>query len=292
MLLAAKVKRHVTPAYPAVYIEHVSSPYVPPTSKRDNPTFRDASARREAGDTFGEQLGTSTDGTIGYHSVRPDYPDAVMSLIRAHAAAPGPAADVGAGTGKLTRSLLDDGYRVTAVDPSSAMIEALAKTCPQARAVLGTAESLPMFEDSSLALITCAQTWHWVDTARATAEFRRVLAPGGVVVLTWNTLDVRVPWIHRLTRIMHAGDVQKPGFIPEFGPQLRLIDECRTTWDQHLTPEQIILLARTRSYWLKAKAPTREKVEANLRWYLYEHLGFTPGEPVALTYRSDSFVLG
>lgn len=288
MLLAITVNRHVTPGY----IWHVSSPYVPPTSKRDNPTFRDAGARREAGDTFGEQLGSSSDGADGYHSVRPGYPVEVMELIRKYVSPPGPVADIGAGTGKLTRALLDDGYRVTAVDPSAAMLDVLSSTCPEAEAVLGTAESLPMFEDKSLALITCAQTWHWVDTEKATAEFRRVLADGGVALLTWNTLDVRVPWIHRLTRIMHAGDVQKPGFMPDFGAELSLIDEYRTTWNQRLTPEQIILLARTRSYWLKAKPPTREKVEANLRWYLYEHLGFEPGAPVALTYRSDSFVLG
>src|SRR5699024_1966265 len=108
----------------------------------------------------------------------------------------------------------------------------------------------------------------------------RVLRPGGVAVLVWNTLDVRVPWVHRLTRIMHAGDVQKPGFVPDVAPPLRIDRELRLEWEQRLTPEQIILLARTRSYWLRAKDATREKVEANLGWYLYDHLGFAPGEKV------------
>ena len=36
---------------------------------------------------------------------------------------------------------------------------------------------------------------------------------------------------------------------------------------------------------------TREKVEANLRWYLYDHLGFAPGEKVGLPYRCDAFAL-
>ena len=30
---------------------------------------------------------------------------------------------------------------------------------------------------------------------------------------------------------------------------------------------------------------------ANLDWYLYEHLGFAPGQPVELPYRTDAFVL-
>ena len=52
-----------------------------------------------------------------------------------------------------------------------------------------------------------------------------------------------------------------------------------------------VMLARTRSYWLRSSPATREKVEANLRWYLHDHLGFAPGDLVSLPYRSDSFVV-
>jgi hypothetical protein len=43
-------------------------------------------------------------------------------------------------------------------------------------------------------------------------------------------------------------------------------------------------LAKSRSYYLRATAAVRSKVEANLRWYLHEHLGHAAGEPIALPY--------
>ena len=46
----------------------------------------------------------------------------------------------------------------------------------------------------------------------------------------------------------------------------------------------------TRSYWLKANERTRAKMEANLSWYLFERLGFDPGDTVPLPYRTDAFV--
>src|SRR5699024_9436392 len=107
----------------------------------------------------------------------------------------------------------------------------------------------------------------------------------------WNNLDTRISWVHRLSRIMHAGDVLKPGFVPSVGAPWRITREVRTTWEQHLIPEQIIQLSHTRSYWLRSSATTRAKVDANLTWYLHEHLGHEPGAQVALPYRCDGFLL-
>ncbi|MEJ5919521.1 class I SAM-dependent methyltransferase [Corynebacterium sp. H78] len=266
-------------------------PPIPPTSKRDNPLFRSAELRDTARFSFADQLKNSDDGALGYHSVRPGYPHEVLEMLSLTNLAGTHAVDVGAGTGQLTRQLLDAGATVNAIDPSTVMLDTLATTCPDARRFLGTAESMPMLDDDSADIITCAQTWHWVNVAEASAEFARVLSHDGVALLVWNTLDVRIPWVHRLTRIMHAGDVQKPGFLPEVVAPLRICEVLRTEWQQQLTPEQIVMLARTRSYWLNAKTQIREKVEANLRWYLYDHLGFAPGVCVDLPYRCDAFLL-
>lgn len=267
-------------------------PPIPPTSSRDKPLFRDASDRFRAGATFDDDLGSSADGASGYHRVRPGYPAEVIAALTqlAHASSVRTVCDIGAGTGKLTASLADayPNAEVLAVEPSAAMRAALQITCPEACVLGGTAESTGL-ESHSVDVAACAQTWHWVDTDAATAELSRVLAPGGVAALVWNTLDVSIPWVHRLSRIMHAGDILRPGFYPTVGKQMELTSEVRVSWEQTLRLEDIVLLARTRSYWLRSKEATRAKVEDNLRWYLGEHLGFGYDEGIALPYRCDAF---
>jgi len=52
--------------------------------------------------------------------------------------------DVGAGTGKLTRTLADMGLDVVAVDPSALMLDGLAAALPEVERRVGTAEDLPL----------------------------------------------------------------------------------------------------------------------------------------------------
>lgn len=265
-------------------------PPIPPTSTRNAPTFRSAAARHRAGATFDDELSTSQDGASGYHRVRPGYPDEVIARLSQLVPTPQVVADIGAGTGKLTAALADVYPTATliALDPSAAMRRALCFNIPTARVTDGAAESTGL-DNASIEVAACAQTWHWVDSAQATAEISRILAPGGIAMLVWNTLDVSVPWVHRLTRIMHAGDILRPGFYPDVGPELEFVDEVRLTWQQPLSLEDVVLLARTRSYWLRSAPQTRAKVESNLRWYLHEHLGYSYDEDIALPYRCDAF---
>lgn len=254
------------------------------------PAFRDGSHRSRAAGAFGELL--SDADAARYDDVRPGYPPQVVSLLDDVSARDSRfvVADVGAGTGKLTAQLADAGHRVVAVEPGPEMLAAVGRTCPGVPRVRATAEATGL-ADGGVDAIACAQTWHWVDVPAASAEFARILRPGGMVLLTWNTLDVRVPWVHRLSRIMHSGDVLAPGFVPEVADPLVIAGTRRLDWAQELDPEGIIALARTRSYWLRASQPTRDRVEENLRWYLLDHLGLAPDEAVALPYRCDSFVL-
>src|SRR5690625_7941962 len=55
-------------------------------------------------------------------------------------------------------------------------------------------------------IVTAAQAWHWFDLEPATAEAHRLLRPGGVLALLWNTLDAQLPWGHPYARIRHAGE--------------------------------------------------------------------------------------
>ncbi|BAU95785.1 SAM-dependent methyltransferase [Corynebacterium suranareeae] len=252
-------------------------PPIPPVSKRNAPLFSDIKHRVTSASAF-------TQGSSTYHDVRPGYPAEVVELTKGY----GRVLDVGAGTGKLTSELAAD--QIFALDPSMDMLRVFRTALPAVPCWQATAEQTGML-DSAVDLITCAQTWHWVDVKAASAEFERILAPDGAVLLVWNNLDTSIAWVHRLSRIMHAGDVLKPGFTPEITAPWSIAKEIRTTWNQVLTPEDIIQLAHTRSYWLNASEKIKNRVDDNLRWYLYEHLGFQAEVAVELPYRCDAFLL-
>jgi SAM-dependent methyltransferase len=125
-----------------------------------------------------------------YRRYRPSYPVAVIDLIRETAKlGPGaPVADVGSGTGILTRLLLEAGWTVHAVEPNAPMRHAAESDLadfPRFRSLAAAAESTGL-PDASLAAITCAQAFHWFDRAAARLEFTRILRPDGWVFLIWN----------------------------------------------------------------------------------------------------------
>ncbi len=74
-------------------------------------------------------------------------------------------ADVGAGTGKLTRALIAAGHRVVAIEPSSAMREALTQALPDVSVHDASAEATGL-PDRSVDVAVFAQSWHWVDVGR------------------------------------------------------------------------------------------------------------------------------
>jgi SAM-dependent methyltransferase len=134
-----------------------------------------------------------------YERARPGYPaDAVLWLA---GETPRDVVDLGAGTGKLTRSLAALGHHVVAVEPLGEMLEQLRAAVPGVTAVAGTAESMPL-PDASVDVVACAQAFHWFDHGSALAEIARVLRPGGLLALVWNVRDERVPWVADLSDAM------------------------------------------------------------------------------------------
>lgn len=105
--------------------------------------------------------------------------------------------DVGCGSGALLRLLgsLRPDARLSGVDPAAAMVrEALAST--RAAVVQASAEALP-FGDGAFDLVVSSSSFsHWEDAAAGLGECRRVLGPGGALlvvdVFTSRGLPVRV----------------------------------------------------------------------------------------------------
>lgn len=129
-----------------------------------------------------------------YERARPSYPEEAVRWIaeRLGLGYDSVVADVGAGTGKLTRLLLSTHATVIAIEPIEAMRGVLLEQVPGCVVLDGVAEDLPL-EDASIDAITVAQAFHWFDHAKAIPELHRVLRPGGHLVLIWNSRDMSDP---------------------------------------------------------------------------------------------------
>jgi len=142
-----------------------------------------------------------SDRVEDYVKYRPGYPEGIVGYLR-DAYGLGPewvVADIGSGTGILTKLFLQNGNRVYGVEPNREMREkgeallvghagtagATAGVAGKFVSVDGTAEATGL-ADASVDMIVAGQAFHWFDPDRSRTEFERVLRPGGVVVLIWN----------------------------------------------------------------------------------------------------------
>lgn len=126
-----------------------------------------------------------------YAQFRPGYPKAFMDwLCSTIGIVKGSVlADIGSGTGILTRQLLAYGNIVYAVEPNDDMrkiAEDDLRAFPNFVSVKATAENTTL-PDQSVDLITVAQAFHWFDRERFRLECRRILKQDGKVVLVWNS---------------------------------------------------------------------------------------------------------
>ena len=100
-------------------------------------------------------------------------------------------ADVGAGTGKFTKLLLERNLKVYCVEPNNDMLltakEYLAGY-PECEYINSPAENI-LLPDKSVDFVTAAQAFHWFDEERFKEECRRILRGDGKVVLVWNYRD-------------------------------------------------------------------------------------------------------
>jgi len=141
-------------------------------------------------------FGASADA---YERGRPSYPrHAIAALVRELELTPASTVlDLAAGTGKLTRELLELVGPVIAVDPSAAMLAMLRTQLPAVDARAGTAETLPL-ADESVDAVFVGEAFHWFRTAEAGREIARVLTPRGGLALLWNRerwTETDLPWL-------------------------------------------------------------------------------------------------
>jgi ubiquinone/menaquinone biosynthesis C-methylase UbiE len=95
--------------------------------------------------------------------------------------------DVACGTGLASAPLIENGFRVSGIDISEAMIAKARERLPAGSWSVARAEALPFAEHTFDAAIS-AQAFHHVDRSTAIDELLRVVRPGGIVAIWWKVL--------------------------------------------------------------------------------------------------------
>ncbi|MEZ0358214.1 SAM-dependent methyltransferase [Mycobacterium sp. ENV421] len=230
-------------------------------------------SQRERSLSFGSEA-------AAYERGRPSYPpEAIDWLLPAGAR---DVLDLGAGTGKLTTRLVERGLDVVAVDPLAEMLELLSSALPDTPALLGTAEQIPL-PDNSVDAVLVAQAWHWFDPEQAVAEVARVLRPGGRLGLVWNARDERLGWVKDLGRIIghENAQVNETTTVPE--PFVG-VEHHRVEWTSYLTPQALIDLVASRSYCITSPADVRTQTLDEVRELLTTHPALANSTGLALPY--------
>jgi len=202
-----------------------------------------------------------------YDRYRPGPPRAALEWILRSPV--GTAADLGAGTGALTRELAARAARVIALEPDPRMLAVLKRRSPRVAAARCPAEDLPL-GPGPLDAVTVSSAWHWMDPDRTVAELGRVLRPGGVLGVIWNGADRSVGWVTELlgTRDPSPGDRNRwsrhrfelPSGAPFDHPDSDVI-----RWALSMTREELVGLAGTYSSMITMPPDRREQETARVR---------------------------
>jgi len=121
-----------------------------------------------------------------YERGRPGYAEAALDAVGL--ARDAVVLDLAAGTGKLTRQLVPRYARVLAVEPLDEMRAVLERVVPEAEALDGSADAIPL-EDSAVDAVFVGEAFHWFARAETLAELGRVLRPQGTLAILFNQPD-------------------------------------------------------------------------------------------------------
>jgi len=242
-----------------------------------------------------------------YERYRPGPPPAAVDWILP--ARVGRVVDLGAGTGALSRLLLDRAAEVIAVEPDDRMRSVLGQELPGVRAVEGRAESMPI-PDAFVDAVVASSSWHWVDPVPALHEVGRVLVPGGTLGAVWSGPDPASPFLAQAQALLSERpstaskedqegeesplaelimvDARRPESTLEIPPGVPFSppDHRVFTWDMALNADELIGLLGTFSWIITMPEKSRQRVFAEARRLLRDFLAVEGDVTVDVGFRS------
>jgi SAM-dependent methyltransferase len=227
--------------------------------------------------------------------------------------------DLGAGTGALSRLLVDRVDEVIAVEPDARMRSVLTDALPGVRAVEGRGESMPL-PDASADAVIASSSWHWVDPVPGLHEVGRVLVPGGVLGAIWSGPDRDAAFFAQAQALLSGGSSDTGGSGGSGGGGESILDEqsraelsaavndpTATTqaleiptgvpfeqpehtelkWDVALNAEELVGLLGTFSWVILMEDDARARLSGAARRALRDMLGVDGDATVDVGYRAD-----
>ncbi len=215
--------------------------------------------------------------------------------------------DLGAGTGALTRLLLERALEVVAVEPDDRMRSVLLHEVPAARAMPGRGEAMSL-PDGYADAVLASSSWHWMDPIPALHEVGRILKPNGILGALWTGPDPEGPFMVQAQAVLAEqsqpdnagqpggvvtdlmlGDVLRPvstleipSHVPFEQPEYRAF-----TWDVALNADELIGLLGTLSWVITMPDETRSSLFGEARRLLRDLLGIEGDVAVDVAFRSD-----
>jgi SAM-dependent methyltransferase len=177
--------------------------------------------------------------------------------------------EVGAGTGKWTRLLIELGANVTVVEPDDDMRAVLVRRSPSAPTLKGAAEELPL-ADATFDAVLVSSAWHWFEQPDALNEMARVLRDDGSLFVLWNGFTRDVAWLTPLIELRDRpdDDGKRPrGWAADLGIKgdFDVVSQVEFDWTWTRSVDDVVSLFATYSGAIIRTDEERREMSAELR---------------------------
>ena len=197
-----------------------------------------------------------TTGRSGYAQ------DAVEMILKKMLRQEDSIADIGSGTGVLSKEFFQRGFETYCVEPNEAMRNEAERQFGEERhfhSVDASAEDTGL-ADHSIQLVTAASAFHWFDASKFKAECKRILVPGGIVCIlmnvreydpfTWKQHEICQKYCANFTSLAHGYEKIKKNLAGFFENGYETAEFSFPIW---YTKEKFIARSLSSSY-----APTKD----------------------------------
>ena len=273
-----------------------------------DPIHRDVPLSHLPPEEKARRAGSFGQAAQNYERYRPGPPEAAVDwILGGHV---GRVVDLGAGTGALTRLLVDRADEVLAVEPDDRMRAVLTEEVPGVTALKGTGESMPI-ADNHVDAVLASSSWHWMDPIPTLHEVARVLVAGGTLGALWAGPDTEGAFFVQAQALLAGrsqpasdgstdsgnlgglilGDALRPASVLEIpsGVAFEQPERQTFTWDVAMNAEDLIGLLGTLSWIIAMPEEHRDRIISEARRLLRDLLGVDGDVTVDVGFRCEAW---